>query len=341
MGTLAGTRRLQPGLVPPASYRQKSVLPVAIALLATTRLPGQEEPRIKVDVNLVRVSCVIRNTDGAYRPDVPAGDFTLLEDGVPQRIQYVSRADNLPLTVGLVLDTSHSQIKALARHRDAAGQFLRSVLGEGDRAFVAQFQGRTWLRQPATGEVDRLTRAIASVDSKAPLDLPEVSDPRRRTVGTAYYDAIFYSSRKLFRNENGRRALIVFTDSIDNRSRVSAGDAIEAAQSADAPVYHIRIAPLDKVQTARAPHVALIFRAKGSRAAKRISEETGGRVFDPGKTAPAEIFGQIEKELRSTYEIGYVSSNPARDGKYRKLEVRLADQSLKPRHRKGYRARTD
>lgn len=291
---------------------------------------GQTEalppPIARAEVQLVRVPVVVRDENGTYRTDLTIGDFELLEDGLEQKLKTASRGVDLPLTVALVFDASGSQAGFGGRQQAAADRFLAAVMKPGDRGMAAKFQAKTWLIQDLTEDRGQLGQALGRLGAKA-SELTELTAPRRRRVGTGYYDAMAAVARGRLKAAAGRKAILMFTDGLDNASRVSLGEAIEAAQSADAIVYHLAIMP----------GLSGLIKA-GQRAMQRASRETGGTYFRPRKGEEwDEAFAQIEAELRSLYELSYTPSR-AGDGSERKIEVKVKRAGWRVTHRPSYRS---
>jgi Ca-activated chloride channel family protein len=294
-------------------------------------LPAQEEPRLRVDVGLVNVSFSVRNADGAYIDGLTRSDFEVLEDGVPQKIQFFDTSGQSPLTVGLIEDFSDSQDHFNRQHRRDTQEFLHEVLLPADRAFLTCFGDHVRLVADPTNSPEAIDRFRRAYD-RHPLDFPVLGDDEERHGGTALFDAVFFSARNKMRLASGRKALLIFSDGEDNSSVRSLSTAIEAAQGADALAYAIRYTEVKH-------HVPSPQNLKGMASMKRLAEETGGRDFDATALEMKDVFLQIGRELRSLYELAYTPTNPARDGQFRKITIRARDPSFRVRARTGYSAR--
>src|SRR5262245_47791483 len=215
-------------------------------------LQGEEDSTLSVDVNVVNVLATVRNKQGQIVRDLTQGDFKLEEDGRPQTIRYFARETNLPLTLGLLVDTSLSQRRVLDQERTASYQFLQQVLREDkDMAFVLHFDREVELLQDITSSHKRLEKALGSLETPDPAEWrglgspgsgprspsPGGPRPRGRVAGTLLYDAVFLSSDELMKKQTGRKALIILSDGADMGSRLNLESAIEAAQRVDTPVY--------------------------------------------------------------------------------------------------------
>ena len=244
------------------------------ASLCTAPLAGQsaqsaggdsgDTPTFTKDVNVVNVFATVRDKHGQIVPSLSKDDFQLQVDGHPQTIRYFARESDLPLTLGLLVDTSLSQRRVLEEERSASYDFLRDVVREDrDKAFVINFDAETTLLQDLTSSKPKLETA---------LDRVHVAEPDQNggygrgggggggggypggggggqggggrggwhhPAGTVLYDAVFLASDELMNRQKGRKALILLTDGVDQGSKYSLDRAIEAAQRSDTMVYSI------------------------------------------------------------------------------------------------------
>jgi VWFA-related protein len=295
----------------------------------------QTPPTIRVNVEVVTVACSVTDRNGAPVPNLTKDDFVLNEDGVPQSIKYLWQEVDLPLTVGLIVDVSGSQMGLVSRHRQTVADFLARVLGPRDRAFLVTVGPRVMLLTDLTGEVADLRAGVERIDMRQRSGAP-LGDPcRRRRLrscgGTVLWNGVFYAARLKMRPLEGRKALIVLSDGLDTGSDHNLTAAIEAAQGADTLVYTIK--HVSKAAVAMSPTMALL--TAFNRSLRKLAEETGGRAFPAPRDGPAEIFSQIEDELRSLYVLGFTPAAPSREG-FHKIEVQTRQPGLKVRARKGY-----
>jgi VWFA-related protein len=241
-----------------SSSARKRVTAAAIALLIA--LPGVGSPiwaqdavsTIAVNVNVVTLPVTVRDKHGKIVKDLTKDDFTLQEDGRPQTIKYFSQEANLPLTLGLLVDTSRSQTNVLDAERNASRSFLDQMLVQPkDKAFLIHFDHEVELLQDLTSSHDKLQAALdllrtpsdreRSNDPNDPSNSPSGSDSHHGG-GTQLYDAVFLASNELMKKQPGRKALIVLTDGVDRGSKTYLEGAIESAQRADTVVYAIYFA---------------------------------------------------------------------------------------------------
>jgi len=313
----------------------------ALTLLSTALLIAQDKPDIKIDVDLVTVSCSATDRRGAPVEDLKAADFEIRDNGERREIRNFWQEADLPLTVALVADVSGSQAGFVRSHRDAVGQFLKQVIGPRDRAMVVEVASQAYLLSALTGSSDALDSAVTKIGGREWRELPMLGPPCRNVGistscgGTALWHALYYTAKEL-KPVTGRKAIVVLSDGMDTGSDVSLGDLIEMAQSADAVVYAIKYeSPMRFTSIS-----ALIIQA-ASRGLERLSRETGGLTFpNPGRKT-AEVFSRIESELRNMYVLGFTPPAEARDARFHKLEVKSSRRDVTLRARSGYWARAD
>lgn len=301
-----------------------------LLLLYTGLCPAQDKP-IKVDVRLVNVGFSVRNAQGSLVNDLEKQDFDVLEDAVPQKISFFAPSHDVPLTLGLIVDDSGSQDHFSKQHLHDLEVFLKEVLGPNDRAFLVYFGNHIRLVSdfsPSGAEIlDKLT--LYRHSSKG---FPELGPKEKRELGTGFYDAIYYSISEKLAPENGRRALLVFSDGEDNSSSHDMMTTIEEAQSDNVLVYTIRYTEKE--------HGHLTARNQyGIRVMDRIAKETGGSAIDGAETDPHTYFRQIADELRSSCELAYYPSDPHKDDTFRKIVIRAKQPGLTVRAKTGYFSR--
>jgi VWFA-related protein len=303
---------------------------------------SQDEPTdtLKVNVEVVQLFFNVKDKHGALIPNLTKDNFDLLEDGKLQTIKYFKAETDLPLTLGILIDSSGSQQRVLDMEKTVGGSFLESILRPKDEAFVISFDVDINLLQDFTSSVSRLKHALneAKINtggvgcSGGPIG-PQGPIPCSSTGprGTALYDAVYLASHDEFSHEVGRKAMILLTDGEDEGSRLKIRDAIEAAQKADAICYVLLIADRGFYGG---------FGYSGDSAMKKLTQETGGRVIEVGNKIEKlrQAFDQISQELRSQYNAGYTPTNPTRDGAFRKVEIKSKPADYKIQARSGYYA---
>ena len=288
----------------------------------------------RTDVHLINVGFSVRDGQGKFVTNLTQDDFEVLEDGVPQKIAFFARSVDVALTLGLVVDISGSQGSFLKPHEKDLRMFLRAALTPRDRAFLMCFGNHLRLVADYSTPDRDLAAALTGFDrAKDVSAYPELGPKEIRTAGTAFYDAIYYSSVQMMDNaEGGRKALIIFSDGEDNSSAHHMLDAIEAAQTNNVLLFCVRYTEIrnDRL-TARNKY--------GTSVMARIAREAGGADYDAREKGLAENFKEIGEQLRSAYELGYHSSNTSTDDTFHKISIRAKDASLTVRAKTGYYAR--
>jgi VWFA-related protein len=286
---------------------------------------------IHVDVNLVNVSFTVRDPRNALVDNLAKEDFEVFEDAVPQKIAFFARSTDLPLTLGLIVDSSGSQEHFTKKHEKDLEVFLNDVLGPKDRAFLLCFGNHLRLVNDYTQSGAQMFEHLKDYEKKSDR-FPEIGPNEKRDLGTAFYDSIYYSVTEKLVNQSGRRALLIFSDGEDNSSSHDMMTTIEAAQAENVLVFTIRYTEKE--------HGQLSARNKyGIRVMDRIARETGAAPIDAETTDPHTYFRQIAEELRTSYELAYYPSNPLRDDTFRKLVIRPKQPGLTVRAKTGYFAR--
>ncbi len=313
-----------------------------IALAALTALgsppqqPQEAPATIKVEVDVVNILCAVRDKNGRLVSNLEKDDFVIKEEGQPEEIRYFARQTDLPLTLGLLVDVSRSQENLIEIERRTASQFFSQVLRKKDLAFLISFGSEVELLQDLTGSTTLLNNGLdelrvrGSVGGIGPGPVPTIHQPR----GTVLFDAVYLAATEKLRPEVGRKAIVLITDGVDVGSRLKLSDALEAAQKADTIIYSIYYVD-----------PGAYYRGGGwgypvsDSDLKRMSEETGGRLFRVNKkNTLEEIFREIQEEMRSQYSIGYTPANSEKDGGYRRVEISTKQKGLKVQARKGYYA---
>ena len=234
-------------LVPALKSQNSSAAPVATPP-AQSPAPGTPTTTLSVDVKVVTLPVTVRDKKGKIVRDLTKDDFELEEDGKPQSIRYFSQETNLPLTVGLLVDTSMSERDNMDKERSASRSFLDQMITRpADRAFVIHFDREVELLQDLTSDHAKLEKAVGLIDTQQAVQSTQTSDQdsgsqrTRRGAGTLLYDAIFLACDEITKKQTGRKAIVVLTDGEDRGSQETVNSAIESAQKAETVVYTIYI----------------------------------------------------------------------------------------------------
>ena len=301
--------------------RRRFLLSAALGPAIPLVRAGQE-PTFSTAVNVVSVLANVTDKKGHIVRDLHKDDFSILEDGRPQTIQYFTAQSDLPLLLGLMIDSSMSQEHVITPERSACYNFLDQVLRPNkDKVFLLQFDMGILVKQELTASWKDLNEALATVDTPTRKELQN-----EYTGGTLLYDAVIKGS-KMIADQQGRKALIVMTDGVDNGSDADLPASIGAAQKADVLIYSILFSDAGFYGGSR----------EGKNVLQRLSKETGGGFFEVSKKQSIDqIFAVIQDELRNQYSLGYVSDQSPKDFGFRRLQVKTARKDLVVQARDRY-----
>jgi VWFA-related protein len=292
--------------------------------------PAQERPEI-INIRRVRLPITVTDKKGQFVSGLGLADFVITEDKVPQQIDSFTSEENnnLPLYVGVLMDTSPSTAGKLKFEQESAMNFIQTVVRpRKDRVLFATFDDQVTLRQDFTDRLELLDRAVFA--SKA------------TGKQTALYDAIWQFCDEKMRSAQGRRALVIITDGDDTYSRADINDAIDIAQRTETTIFAIST---KAGLSGSVPGVESgTVKDKGDKDLDRLCDETGGAALFTGDMLQLErAFTKVARELRTQYLITYKPTNTKYDGSYRRVDVKLTNghENLKLRTKKGYKAVSD
>ncbi len=368
---------MQAGYLSRSRLSRRDALFSLASLFPAVRLWGQEPPIFSTDVKVVNIFATVHDKQGKIVRDLTKDDFTLEEEGRPQTIRYFSRETDLPLTLGLLVDTSLSQRRVLGEERTASYRFLNQVLREDkDQAFVIHFDREVELLQDLTASRQQLEAALSRLEMPA-RERPQWggrTDPggssgpvQGRAVGTALYDAVFLAADDLMQKQAGRKALILLTDGVDVGSKVSLTESIESAHRADLLVYSILYADQQGYQGGARPgggypggggmgrrrggwggpgmggpgaRRPMPQHADGRKVLERLAKETGGAFFEvSGKQPLDRIYERIQEELRNQYNLGFAPDAAGAGAGFHRIHVTTKQKTILVQAREGYYAR--
>lgn len=286
-------------------------------------------PPLVTTTGLVHLVVTVTDHHHNFITDLDKGDFKVLENGTPQDIKFFGRETDLPLRIGLLLDTSNSIRPRLEFEKDAAIDFLSKVIRRNkDLAFLMTFDNEPEVIQDYTGDLDLLMTAVRA---------------QRAGGGTALNDAIVMASDKLAHpplpkgsDTDVRRVVVVITDGQDNLSDRALTDAIDASIRAEAAVFSVST-NTDWLAVDDATKPNKYNKDPGDKVLEQFADKTGGRAFFPYRIDDlAQSFLSIGEELRSQYFIAYAPTNPPAIGQYRPIDVQTDRKGLIVSTRKGY-----
>ncbi len=306
-----------------------------------SKAPAAEQPlesgqTLKLSVNLVNVYFSVRDKNG-FVQGLTKDDCQIAEDRDAQTIKNMTQEKNLPLTIGILLDTSGSQERVLPMEQESGSRFLKEVLKAKDEAFLISFDVNVDLLADYTNSPRELERAMnkASINTaSSSAGIPGIGGgplPSGNPRGTLLFDAVYLAAHDKLQAQSGRKILVLLTDGGDQGSQETLKTATEAAQKANAIVYVILLSD-PRYSGGYGPF-------SGSGAMRSLAQDTGGRVINVGINGRKleDAFDQIQDELRTQYLLSYTPTNKAVDGKFRKVEINCG-KGMDVQARKGYYA---
>ena len=301
---------------------------LGICLEPCFKRAAAQEPTFSTEVKVVSVLVNVQDKKGHLISDLEKNDFVLFEQGRPQEIKYFARQSDLPLVLGLMIDTSVSQNRVMDQERTACFHFVDEVLRENkDKLFILQFDMTVYVREELTSSWKDLNDSLAGVDT------PTRGALRGQTGGgTLLYDAVLKGA-SVMKEQHGRKAMIILSDGVDTGSDSGLADAIDAAQKADALIYSILFSDAGAYGILGEGRI-------GRNALEKLARDSGGSFFEVTKKLSIDqIFAAIQIELRNQYSLGYISDQPVRVSEFREIDVRLGRKDLRVQARKRYWAK--
>jgi len=314
--------------------RRFQVFATVTAVLTVTAIVAAQ---VRVDVRLVNVIATVTDARGRYIPDLTAEDFILEEDGNPQQITHFTADHNVPVSVGILLDTSGSMDRKIRTAVDAVDRFIRRI-HQDDEIFLITFSGHPVLRQDFTGDREKLSQALRRINA---------------TGGTALYDALSEGVMKLRSGRHNKQAILAITDGQDTASKAKLDDVLQEVRESELLVYPIGISALTYAKGPDPVRIPLrlpaLLAGKSAAQTRRdeldmnvlraLADNSGGRAFLLaenliGRGSQIEkVLDTIADELRSQYTLGYYPARPD-DGRYHSIRVRTRAGAV--RARRGY-----
>ncbi|MFN7948740.1 MAG: VWA domain-containing protein [Blastocatellales bacterium] len=298
----------------------------------------RDDDTIRIDTDLVTLTTTVVNERGRYVANLKQRDFAIYEDGVKQEVAYFNTGDKVPISLGVLFDTSGSMVDKIEGVRDAVEHFVKSV-APGDEIFLIRFSNDAELVQDFTDDRRRILRAIDRLNPRG---------------STALYDAILMGLQRVVDGKHNRRALMLVTDGNDTSSSVSLETTLNLARKSEVIIYALGIGHGERGSFGHSGHDrgGIIFGRQikdevDMNVLRQFAETTGGEAFHlenahAGKRDLVdEAAAQVAAELKQQYLLGYYPSNTRKDGAFRQIKVELADKSLRVRTKRGYYAPRD
>ena len=293
----------------------------------TTSPKPTEEEVIRVNTELVSLTATVTDKNGRYRADLKQSDFTVYEDGAKQELAYFNTGDRVPISLGIIFDTSGSMEDKIEGVRDAVEHFVKNV-SPNDEIFLIQFSDDADIVQDFTDDKKRILRAVESLEPKG---------------STALYDAITLGLQKVKQGKNKKRALLLLTDGNDTASAIDLQTALSLAKSSEVIIYALGIGH-GKESNVHLGIQSQIPDTVDMRVLRSFADTTGGNAYyledahEDGRDRIDEAAEEVAAELKQQYTLGYYPSNQKKDGGFRQIVVDVKDKSLKVRTKRGYYA---
>ncbi|HUJ30933.1 MAG TPA: VWA domain-containing protein [Candidatus Acidoferrum sp.] len=297
--------------------------------------PPESSQTLKVQTNLVNVFVTARDKHNGVISDLGKDDFKVYEDGQEQKVAFFAKEADMPITLGILIDTSGSMQNILGAEQDTASRFVHEIMRKKDEAMIISFDFDLNLLADFTEDTAVLERAIRTAQINAVSSGGVVTPstvPTGSNGGTDLYDAVYAACHDQLSGEAGRKAIILLTDAEDTGSKLTMQDAIESAQRSDTVIHVLRLSD-------EPFYMSMGLGYSGASVARKMAEDTGGREIEVRSQKSLEkAFDQISEELRSQYLIGYYPTNAKRDGTFRKIKVDVNRPDVKLLARRGYYA---
>jgi VWFA-related protein len=294
-------------------------LAASLAVLASAQTPQQQTPTFEVGIEVINLNVSVTDGRGRYVTDLTEKDFAVYEDGVKQDLTLFTH-ENLPISLALLIDGSASMDEKMPTAQAAATRFVKTLRPQ-DLAQIVLFNDRAQVLQEYTADQALLESAIKRTVAAGP---------------TALHNALYVTLKELQKQKKAgelrRRAVVLLSDGEDTASLVTDDQVLELARKTEINIYAISLRPnrpsdRDRQSFSQAAHLLTA-----------LTRETGGQVHFPTSLSELDaVYDRIAEELRTQYNLGYVSANSRKDGKWRRIVVRVPERDdLQVRHKLGY-----
>ncbi|MGI8468235.1 MAG: VWA domain-containing protein [Pyrinomonadaceae bacterium] len=283
---------------------------------------------IRVNTDLVTLTATVTDKNGRYRADLKQSDFNVYEDGAKQELAYFNTGDRVPISLGIIFDTSGSMEDKIEGVEDAVEHFVKNV-SPNDEIFLVEFNDDAYLVQDFTDDQRKILRAVQSL---------------RPNGSTALYDAITLGLQKVKQGKNKKRALLLLTDGNDTASSINLQTALSLAKKSEVIIYALGIGHGEKGNIHLGIFDSQIPDTVDMRVLRSFAEVTGGNAYylenahEGGRDRVDEAAEEVAAELKQQYTLGYYPTNQKKDGAFRQIVVEVKDKSLRVRTKRGYYA---
>ncbi len=315
-------------MVPSASSAQSGQRAPTPRPTPPTSQEVEEGDVIRVDTQLVTLIATVTDSRGRYVANLKQSDFTVYEDGAKQELAYFNTGDRVPVSLGIIFDTSGSMIDKIHGVQDAVEHFVKSV-SAGDEIFLIRFSEDAEMVQDFTDDRRRILRAV------------EHLEPQGKT---ALYDAVVLGLQRIKQGKHRKRALLLLTDGNDTASRASFDSVVALARRSEVTIYALGIGHGERGSFGHDPHGSQSQDTVDMRVLRAFAEPTGGAAYflenahRGGRDLVDEAATEVANELKQQYTLGYRPKGGSRDGGFRQIKVETTDKSLRVRTKRGYYA---
>lgn len=285
-----------------------------------------EGDTLRINTDLVTLTATVTDARGRYVAGLKQSDFTVYEDGVKQELAYFNTGDRVPVSMGILFDTSGSMIDKMDGVQDAVEHFVKSV-SAGDEIFLIRFSEDAELVQDFTDDRRRILRAVEHLEPQG---------------STALYDAVVLGLERIKQGKHRKRALLLLTDGNDTASGSSFDSVVTLARRSEVTIYALGIGHGERGSYGHDPHGSQSKDTVDMRVLRGFAEPTGGAAYflenahQGGRDLVDEAANEVADELKQQYTLGYRPKGPSRDSGFRQIKVETADKSLRVRTKRGY-----
>lgn len=288
----------------------------------------KDDEVIKVNTEIVTLTATVIDKNGRPRTDLKRDDFTIYEDGAVQKLDYFNTGDHIPMSLGIIFDTSGSMEDKIEGVQDAVVHFTKSVAA-GDEIFLVRFSDDAEIVQDFTDDKTRIQRAIQGLVPRG---------------NTTLFDSILLGLQKMGDGKHRKRALLLLTDGNDTASSVKFEEVLALARKSEVVIYGLGIGHGEEGNIHNSFLNSQIKDTVDMRTLRALADATGGNAYflenahEGGRDRIDESAAEVAAELKLQYTLGYYPTNPKKDGGFRQIVVEVKDKSLKVRTKRGYYA---
>ena len=288
----------------------------------------KDDEVIKVNTEIVTLTATVTDKNGRPRTDLKRDDFNIYEDGALQKLDYFNTGDRIPMSLGIIFDTSGSMEDKIEGVQDAVEHFVKSV-APGDEIFLVRFSDDAEIVQDFTDDKKRILRTIQNLQPRG---------------STALYDAVLLGLQKIADGKHRKRALLLLTDGNDTNSSVKFEDIVALARKSEVVIYGLGIGHGEKGSVHSGIFDSQVKDTVDMKTLRALADATGGNAYylenahEGGRDRVDEASAEVAAELKQQYTLGYYPTNQKKDGGFRQIVVELKDKSLRVRTKRGYYA---